>query len=72
MISRNRSGRYVTGFVAGALLGAAGGLLFATQPGRETRHSLKHRTGHYVGDLRERFKTNSVPKVKEEPVDAAA
>ena len=46
MSSKNRSSRLVTGFLAGALVGAATGLLLAPQPGRKTRHGLKHKTGH--------------------------
>ena len=72
MSSKNRSSRLVTGFLAGALVGAATGLLLAPQPGRKTRHGLKHKTGHYVGTLRERLKTTSLTNGAAEQEDAVA
>ncbi len=52
---RNKTGRLVTGLIVGSLTGAAVGLLFAPRTGRETQKVIKHKTGHYVGTLRERF-----------------
>ena len=55
MITRNKTGRFVTGWIVGSLTGAAVALLFAPRTGRETRDVVRHKTGHYVGTLRERF-----------------
>ncbi len=55
MMMRNKTGRFVTGLIVGSLTGAAVGLLFAPRSGRETRDVVRHKTGHYVGTLRERF-----------------
>ncbi len=55
MMMRNKTGRFVTGLIVGSLTGAAVGLLFAPRTGRETQKVVKHKTGHYVGALRERF-----------------
>ena len=58
MKMRNKAGRLATGLISGSLAGAAAGLMFAPRTGRDTPHSLRHQTGHYVGTLRERFKRN--------------
>ncbi len=55
MKSGAKSGRFVKGFVAGALLGTAVGLLVAPQPGRQTRNLIRRKTG----DLRGRFRRSS-------------
>ena len=55
MMMRNKTGRFVTGLIVGSLTGAAVGLLLAPRSGRETREVVRHKTGHYVGTLRERF-----------------
>ena len=55
MMMRNKTGRFVTGLIVGSLTGAAVGLLFAPRSGRESRRVVRHKTGHYVGTLRERF-----------------
>ncbi len=55
MMTRNKPGLFVAGLIFGSLTGAAAGLLFAPQSGRETRDVVRHKTGHYVGTLRERF-----------------
>ena len=54
--------KFVTGLVAGTLIGAAIGLLLAPKPGDETRKVVKERADdfkqkaeEYVGTLRERF-----------------
>ena len=55
MMMRNKTGRFVTGLIAGSLMGGTVGLLLAPRSGIETRDVVRHRTGHYVGTLRERF-----------------
>ncbi len=52
---RNKTGRLVTGLIVGSLMGGTVGLVLAPLSGRETRDVVKHKTGHYVGTLRERF-----------------
>ena len=52
---RNKTGRLVTGLILGSLMGGTVGLVLAPLSGRETRYVVKHKTGHYVGALRERF-----------------
>ncbi len=52
---RNKTGRLVTGLIVGSLMGGTVGLVLAPLSGRETRDVVKHKTGHYVGALRERF-----------------
>ncbi len=52
---RNKTGRLVTGLILGSLMGGTVGLVLAPLSGRETRDVVKHKTGHYVGALRERF-----------------
>ena len=55
MMTRNKMGRFVAGLIVGSLTGATAGLLFAPHSGRETRDVVRHKTGHYVDTLRERF-----------------
>ncbi len=55
MMMRNKTGRFVTGLIVGSLTGAAVGLLFAPRTGRGTQKVVNHKTGHYVGTLRERL-----------------
>ena len=55
MMTRNKTGRFVTGLIVGSITGAAVGLLFTPRSGRETRGVVRHKTGNYVGTLRERF-----------------
>ncbi len=52
------TGRFAKGLVVGALVGAAVGLLVAPQPGRQTRHLIRSKTGSYAVSLRERFRRN--------------
>ncbi len=52
---RNKTGRLVTELILGSLMGGTVGLALAPLSGRETREVVKHKTGHYVGALRERF-----------------
>jgi len=55
MMMRNKTGRFVTGLIVGSLMGGTVGLVLAPLSGRETRKVVKHKTGHYVGTLRERL-----------------
>ena len=52
---RNKTGLLVTGLILGSLMGGTVGLVLAPLSGRETRKVVKHKTGHYVGTLRERL-----------------
>ena len=54
MIMKNKTGRFVTGLIVGSLMGGTVGLLLAPRSGRETRKVVRHKTGRYVGALRER------------------
>lgn len=52
--------RFLAGLAAGAVLGAAAGLLLAPKTGKETRHvvatgagELRHTASHYLGALRQ-------------------
>ena len=58
MMMTNKTGRFVTGLIVGSLMGGTVGLLLAPRSGRETREVVRHKTGHYVGTLRERFGRN--------------
>ena len=55
MMTRNKTGRFVTGLIVGSLMGGTVGLILAPRSGRETQEVVRHKTGHYVGILRERF-----------------
>ena len=57
-----KGNKLVTGLVAGAAVGAIAGLLFAPKTGKEARSivsaragEIRHKTGHYVGGLRNRI-----------------
>jgi gas vesicle protein len=50
-----RSNKLTTGLIAGAVVGAVAGLLFAPKPGKATRHLLATRVGGYAGTLRQRM-----------------
>ncbi len=63
---RNKTGRLVTGLIVGSLMGGTVGLVLAPLSGRETREVVKHKTGHYVGTLRERFEKWRANNVVEE------
>ena len=70
MTSRNN---LITGLLAGAIIGAAAGILFAPKPGRETRQvvgakavDLRDRAGGYIGNIKERIrKTRGAEAVEE-------
>ena len=60
MTSRNN---LISGLLAGAIIGAAAGILFAPKPGRETRQvvgaravDLRDRAGGYIGNLKDRIR----------------
>ncbi len=46
--------KFVTGLLAGALVGTAIGMLMAPKPGNETRQIVRERAGEYLGTARER------------------
>jgi len=73
MTSRNN---LITGLVAGAIIGAATGLLFAPKPGKETRQvvgakavDLRNRAGGYIGNLRDKIKKSRGTEPVEEYSD---
>ncbi len=49
-------GQLIRGLIAGTLVGAAIGLLFAPKAGKETREVVRSKTGAYATALRERFR----------------
>ncbi len=58
-----KSNKLITGLVAGALVGAAAGILFAPKPGRESRGivgtkagEFRTKTGEYIGTVREKIR----------------
>ena len=60
MTSRNN---LISGLLAGAIIGAAAGILFAPKPGRETRQvvgakavDFRDRAGGAIGNLKDRIK----------------
>ena len=60
MVNKNK---LVTAVVVGAAAGAVAGLMFAPKNGKETRQIVsnraeeaRHKTEHYVGSLRQRFR----------------
>lgn len=66
--------KLVTGLVAGALVGAAAGLLLAPKSGKENRKfvgskagKIRSRTGQAVGSLKNRIKKTSSEPTVEEP-----
>ena len=69
-----RSNKLITGLVAGALVGAAAGLLFAPKPGKESRTivgtkagEIRNKTGEYFGTIREKIKRGRSADSVEEP-----
>ncbi len=73
MTSRNN---LITGLLAGAIVGAAAGILFAPKPGRETRQvvgakavDLRDRAGGYIGNIRERIRRTRGTEAVEEYSD---
>ncbi len=69
-----RSNKLITGLVAGALVGAAAGILFAPKPGRESRGivgakagEFRAKTGGYIGTVKEKIRRNRSADTVEEP-----
>ena len=57
------SNKLISGLAAGAIIGAAAGILFAPKPGKETRKvvgakavDLRDKAGGYIGNLRDKIK----------------
>ena len=57
------SNKLISGLAAGAIIGAAAGILFAPKPGEETRQvvgakavDLREKAGGYIGSLRDKIK----------------
>ena len=57
-----KTSNFLTGLLAGAVVGAVAGLILAPKPGRETRelvgtrtNGLRSRAGYYVENIRGRF-----------------
>ncbi len=58
-----KTSNFLTGLLAGAVVGAIAGLILAPKPGKDTRElvgsrtsEIKNRAGYYVENLRERLK----------------
>ena len=68
-MNNTQKGRFVSGLIAGALAGAAIGLVAAPKPGKETRQLAKARAGEYVGALREKFASKRSAEA-DEPIAA--
>ena len=64
---RSRTRNMIIGVGIGSAVGAAAGILFAPKSGRETRHSIAHRTGETVKHLKE-----NVAATKDRIVESAA
>ena len=69
--------RFVSGLIAGAVVGTVAGLIFAPRPGKETQHivgtragALRQKAGEYAGALRERvWRARSSQDVEESSND---
>ncbi len=69
-----KSNKLITGLVAGALVGAAAGLLFAPKPGKESRTivgtkagEIRNKTGEYIGTVKEKIRKSRSTDSVEEP-----
>ena len=60
-----RSGEFLMGVLVGSLVGAAVGLLFAPQPGRDTRELIKEKASQLVGGAKETAPAPPGPKDRE-------
>ncbi len=47
--------KLVMGLVAGAIIGAAAGILLAPKAGKETRQMVRTRTSNLIGYIRQKF-----------------
>lgn len=61
-----------SGIVAGAIVGAVAGIMFAPRPGKETRKivvnlagKIQIRASHYIGNLRDKFRKGASPETLE-------
>ena len=68
-----KGNKFVFGIIAGALIGALGGLLIAPKPGKESREivairagELRTKAGDYVTTLREKVRRGAPVGVDEE------
>ena len=60
-----RSGEFLLGVLVGSLVGAALGLLFAPQPGQETRELIKEKASQLAGAAKEKGAALLGPKDRE-------
>ncbi len=67
-----RQNGFIAALLAGALVGAAAGIILAPKPGKETRGLLgvrateiRSKAGYYVENLRERFKKDPLEAIEE-------
>jgi len=68
------SNKLITGLVAGALVGAVAGILFAPKAGRESRvivgakaGDIRNKTGEYIGTVKEKIRKSRSTDSVEEP-----
>ena len=73
------SNKFVTGLLAGAIVGAVAGLILAPKPGRDTRDIVGVRTNQvrnwadlYIGNLKDRFKKEPVGESFEDHLENGA
>ena len=57
-MSKESTGFGLGGFVLGALIGGAAGLLFAPKPGKETREFLSEKAKDYINDAGDTYATS--------------
>ena len=67
-----RPNSFITGLLAGALVGAVAGIVLAPKSGKETRGlvgtratEIRNRAGYYVENLREKFKKDPAGAIEE-------
>ena len=71
-----KGNKFVTGLIAGAVVGAIAGLLVAPKPGKETRQivvtraeELRSKAGDYVTTLRQKVRKGSTVEIEESSND---
>lgn len=57
--------KLVMGLVAGAIIGAAAGILLAPKAGKETRQMVRTRAGNFIGYLRQKLLRRPGPETLE-------
>ena len=62
MMKEGNTSKLITGLVAGALVGAAIGLLAAPKPGDETRKVVRDKAGAYFVELREKYRKSKIER----------